>query len=136
MDTFVSCPIFFGSFASCYSWHPRNFMDQYMLHFRYLNVFFFSSLNISQSVTSSLYLWLYCIHYIVGGWLASPTVAGYTTIVVRKMVKKEMAPVELMTKPSTFSTLQVTNWSVIFLASFVPTLKYLDVHPIYHTFFL
>ncbi|KAM7491000.1 hypothetical protein LguiA_033921 [Lonicera macranthoides] len=61
---------------------------------------------------------------IVGGWLASLAVAGYTAIAVRKMVKTEMTPAEPMSKPSPFSSIEVWSWSGIFLASFVGALFY------------
>ncbi|KAL0324147.1 UNVERIFIED_CONTAM: Plastidal glycolate/glycerate translocator 1, chloroplastic [Sesamum calycinum] len=40
------------------------------------------------------------IFIIVGGWLASLSVAGFTAIAVRKMVNTEMTPAEPMPKPS------------------------------------
>ncbi|XP_075108671.1 plastidal glycolate/glycerate translocator 1, chloroplastic [Nicotiana tabacum] len=61
---------------------------------------------------------------LVGGWLASLCVAGFTAIAVRKMVKTEMIPAEPMSKPSPFSSLEVWTWSGIFLASFVGALLY------------
>ncbi|CAK9136057.1 unnamed protein product [Ilex paraguariensis] len=61
---------------------------------------------------------------IVGGWLASLSVAGYTAIAVRKMVKTEMIPAEPMSKPSPFSSMEVWAWSGIFLISFVVALLY------------
>ncbi|XP_059275567.1 plastidal glycolate/glycerate translocator 1, chloroplastic [Lycium ferocissimum] len=61
---------------------------------------------------------------LVGGWLASLCVAGFTAISVRKMVKTEMIAAEPMSKPSPFSSLEVWTWGVIFLASFVGALYY------------
>lgn len=61
---------------------------------------------------------------IVGGWLASLTVAGYTAIAVRKMVKTEMIPAEPMSKPSPFSSLETWAWSGIFLISFAAAIFY------------
>ncbi|PHT58496.1 Plastidal glycolate/glycerate translocator 1, chloroplastic [Capsicum baccatum] len=61
---------------------------------------------------------------LVGGWLASLCVAGFTAISVRKMVKTEMIPAEPMSKPSPFSSLEMWTWSAIFLASFVGALYY------------
>ncbi|CAN4128072.1 unnamed protein product [Withania somnifera] len=61
---------------------------------------------------------------LVGGWLASLCVAGFTAISVRKMVKTEMIPAEPMSKPSPFSSLEMWTWSGIFLASFVGALYY------------
>ncbi|KAK6782900.1 hypothetical protein RDI58_020696 [Solanum bulbocastanum] len=61
---------------------------------------------------------------LVGGWLASLCVAGFTAISVRKMVKTEMIPAEPMAKPSPFSSLEMWTWSGIFLASFVGALYY------------
>ncbi|KAL1834387.1 hypothetical protein ACET3Z_004038 [Daucus carota] len=55
---------------------------------------------------------------IVGGWLASLAVAGYTAISVRKMVKTEMIPAEPMSKPSPFSPVELWAWSGLFVASF------------------
>lgn len=60
----------------------------------------------------------YCISA-VGGWLASLTVAGYTALAVRKMVRTEMMPAEPMSKPSPFSSTELWAWSAIFLSSFV-----------------
>ncbi|XP_058191561.1 plastidal glycolate/glycerate translocator 1, chloroplastic [Rhododendron vialii] len=61
---------------------------------------------------------------IVGGWLASLSVAGFTAIAVRKMVKTEMIPAEPMSKPPPFSSLEIQTWSGIFLVSFVASLLY------------
>ncbi|KAL6985663.1 Plastidal glycolate/glycerate translocator 1, chloroplastic [Sarracenia purpurea var. burkii] len=61
---------------------------------------------------------------VVGGWLASLSVAGFTAIAVRKIVKTEMIPAEPMSKPSPFSPLEVWIWSGIFLVSFVAALLY------------
>ncbi|KAG5524378.1 hypothetical protein RHGRI_031139 [Rhododendron griersonianum] len=61
---------------------------------------------------------------IVGGWLASLSVAGFTAIAVRKMVKTEMIPAEPMSKPPPFSSLEIRTWSGIFLVSFVASLLY------------
>ncbi|KAL6180949.1 hypothetical protein ACLB2K_047607 [Fragaria x ananassa] len=59
---------------------------------------------------------------IVGGWLASLAVAGYTAIAVRKLVKTEMTDAEPMAKPSPFSSLEAWSWSGILLISFVGAL--------------
>ncbi|PKA66532.1 Plastidal glycolate/glycerate translocator 1, chloroplastic [Apostasia shenzhenica] len=56
---------------------------------------------------------------LVGGWLASLAVAGYTAIAVRRMVKTEMIPAEPMTKPAPFSILELWVWTAIFVSSFV-----------------
>ncbi|KAK1435944.1 hypothetical protein QVD17_01717 [Tagetes erecta] len=61
---------------------------------------------------------------LVGGWLASLMVAGYSAIAIRRMVKTEMIPAEPMAKPSPFSSLEVAAWSLISLASFAAALKY------------
>ncbi|KAK9985223.1 hypothetical protein SO802_034748 [Lithocarpus litseifolius] len=61
---------------------------------------------------------------IVGGWLATLTVAGYTAIAVRKMVNTEMTDAEPMAKPPPFSTIEVWTWTGIFLISFVTALLY------------
>ncbi|XP_047323707.1 plastidal glycolate/glycerate translocator 1, chloroplastic [Impatiens glandulifera] len=61
---------------------------------------------------------------IVGGWLASLCVAGYTAIVVRKLVKTEMTAAEPMAKPSPFSLLEAWSWTGIFIASFVGAFLY------------
>ncbi|KAK3037657.1 hypothetical protein RJ639_030434 [Escallonia herrerae] len=60
----------------------------------------------------------------VVGWLASLSVAGYTAIAVRKMVKTEMIPAEPMSKPSPFSSLEVWAWSGIFVTSFGAAVLY------------
>lgn len=56
---------------------------------------------------------------LVGGWLASLTVAGYTALTVRKIVKTEMVDAEPMAKPSPFSSVEVWVWTAIFILSFV-----------------
>lgn len=67
--------------------------------------------------------WVLCF-CAAGGWLASLTVAGYTAIAIRKLVKTEMIDPEPMAKPSPFSSLEIWSWSAIFLASFVAALFY------------
>lgn len=59
---------------------------------------------------------------LVGGWLASLSVAGYTALTVRRMVKTEMMPAEPMAKPSPFASTEVWVWTAIFLSSFVVAL--------------
>ncbi|XP_073002306.1 plastidal glycolate/glycerate translocator 1, chloroplastic [Typha latifolia] len=61
---------------------------------------------------------------IVGGWLASLTVAGYTAITVRRIVKTEMIPAEPMTKPSPFTAVELWAWTAIFLSSFAVAFVY------------
>ncbi|KAK9072038.1 hypothetical protein SSX86_008470 [Deinandra increscens subsp. villosa] len=61
---------------------------------------------------------------LVGGWLASLAVAGYSAIAVRKMVKTEMIAAEPMAKPSPFSSLELAAWSVLSVGSFAAALKY------------
>ncbi|KAA8525708.1 hypothetical protein F0562_007563 [Nyssa sinensis] len=61
---------------------------------------------------------------LVGGWLASLCVAGFTAIAVRKMVKTEMMAAEPMAKPAPFSLLEVWTWSGIFLLSFAAAYFY------------
>ncbi|KAH0974605.1 hypothetical protein GBA52_016504 [Prunus armeniaca] len=63
-------------------------------------------------------------YIIVGGWLASLAVAGYTAIAIRRMVKTEMTDAEPMGKPSPFSAVEVWSWSGILLISFVSALLY------------
>ncbi|KAF3790733.1 Plastidal glycolate/glycerate translocator 1 [Nymphaea thermarum] len=55
----------------------------------------------------------------VGGWVASLSVAGYTAITVRKMVKTEMIPAEPMSKPPPFSVIEIWTWATILVSSFV-----------------
>ncbi|XXG43818.1 hypothetical protein AAC387_Pa01g3772 [Persea americana] len=55
---------------------------------------------------------------LVGGWLASLTVAGYTAVTVRKIVKTEMVAAEPMKKPSPFSSVEVWSWTAVFASSF------------------
>ncbi|XP_017216286.1 plastidal glycolate/glycerate translocator 1, chloroplastic-like [Daucus carota subsp. sativus] len=62
---------------------------------------------------------------IVGGWLATLIVAGYTAIAVRKMVKTELIPAEPMSRPSSFSQTEVRVWTGFFIVSFVAAL----IHP-------
>ncbi|XP_073304225.1 plastidal glycolate/glycerate translocator 1, chloroplastic-like [Primulina huaijiensis] len=61
---------------------------------------------------------------VVGGWLASLSVAGFTAIAVRKLVRTEMIPTEPMPKPSPFSSLELWLWGGIFLVSFVSAFFY------------
>lgn len=61
---------------------------------------------------------------LVGGWLASLSVAGYTAITVRKLVKTEMTDAEPMAKPSPFSSLELWSWSGIFVISFISAFLY------------
>ncbi|KZV25535.1 hypothetical protein F511_27520 [Dorcoceras hygrometricum] len=61
---------------------------------------------------------------VVGGWLASLSVAGFTAIAVRKLVNTEMTPAEPMPKPSPFTSLELWIWSAIFLVSFVAAFLY------------
>ncbi|KAJ4728548.1 plastidal glycolate/glycerate translocator 1, chloroplastic [Melia azedarach] len=63
-------------------------------------------------------------YIIVGGWLASLCVAGFTAIAVRKIVKTEMTDAEPMKKPSPFSSTEVWAWTGVFLISFVAALLY------------
>lgn len=53
---------------------------------------------------------------LVGGWLASLSVAGYTAITIRRIVKTEMLPAEPMTKPSPFTSGELWTWTAIFIA--------------------
>ncbi|KAK6934910.1 CidB/LrgB family [Dillenia turbinata] len=64
------------------------------------------------------------IFIIVGGWLASLSVAGYTAIAVRNMVKTEMVEAEPMAKPAPFSSIEVLSWAGVFLISFIAALLY------------
>ncbi|KAF8412895.1 hypothetical protein HHK36_000867 [Tetracentron sinense] len=61
---------------------------------------------------------------IVGGWLASLSVAGYTAIAVRKIVKTEMVAAEPMPKPSQFSLIEMWTWTGIFFSSFATAFLY------------
>ncbi|XP_042483768.1 plastidal glycolate/glycerate translocator 1, chloroplastic-like isoform X2 [Macadamia integrifolia] len=61
---------------------------------------------------------------IVGGWLASLSVAGYTAITIRKIVKTEMIAAEPMPKASPFSKFEVWSWTGMFLASFISAFLY------------
>lgn len=61
---------------------------------------------------------------VVGGWLATLCVAGYTAIAVRKAVKTELIDAEPMGKPSPFSQVEVWTWTGILLTSFVSALFY------------
>ncbi|XP_044501407.1 plastidal glycolate/glycerate translocator 1, chloroplastic [Mangifera indica] len=63
-------------------------------------------------------------YIIVGGWLATLCVAGYTAIAVRKLVKTEMTDAEPMSKPSPFSLTELWAWTGVFLISFVTALFY------------
>lgn len=56
---------------------------------------------------------------LVGGWAASLAVAGYTALVVRRIVKTEMIPAEPMAKPAAFSKNELWGWTIVLAASFV-----------------
>ncbi|KAI9083884.1 hypothetical protein K1719_017317 [Acacia pycnantha] len=56
---------------------------------------------------------------IVGGWLATLCVAGFTALAIRKAVKTEMMDAEPMEKPSPFSSIEVWAWTGILLISLV-----------------
>ncbi|KAM0883642.1 hypothetical protein ACQ4PT_031501 [Festuca glaucescens] len=56
------------------------------------------------------------------GWLASLTVAGYTALTVRKIVKTELIAAEPMGKPSAFATWEFWAWGAVFVASFATAL--------------
>nr|XP_019705788.1 plastidal glycolate/glycerate translocator 1, chloroplastic isoform X1 [Elaeis guineensis] len=56
---------------------------------------------------------------LVGGWLASLSVAGYTAITVRRVMKTEMIPAEPMTKPSPFTSVELWVWTAIFISTFI-----------------
>ncbi|RDY03997.1 Plastidal glycolate/glycerate translocator 1, chloroplastic, partial [Mucuna pruriens] len=61
---------------------------------------------------------------LVGGWLATLCVAGFTAIAVRKAVKTELVEAEPMGKPAPFSSLEVWAWTAVLLISFVSALFY------------
>ncbi|QCD81423.1 holin-like protein LrgB [Vigna unguiculata] len=61
---------------------------------------------------------------LVGGWLATLCVAGYTAIAVRKAVKTELVDAEPMGKPSPFSAFEVWTWTAVLIISFVSALYY------------
>lgn len=56
---------------------------------------------------------------LVGGWLASLSVAGYTAITIRRIVKTKMIPAEPMARPSPFSNIELWAWTAIFVSSLV-----------------
>ncbi|KAI7728657.1 hypothetical protein M8C21_010223 [Ambrosia artemisiifolia] len=104
-----------------------NFFEPALLFIqRWLPLFYVPSLVILplavQDVPAASGIKIFGI--LVGGWLASLAVAGYSAIAVRKMVKTEMIPAEPMAKPSPFSTLELGAWGVISIASFAAALKY------------
>ncbi|KAK7360938.1 hypothetical protein VNO77_02957 [Canavalia gladiata] len=61
---------------------------------------------------------------IVGGWLATLCVAGFTAIAVRKVVNRELVDAEPMGKPAPFSPIEVWTWTAILVISFVAALFY------------
>ncbi|KAF3447839.1 hypothetical protein FNV43_RR08545 [Rhamnella rubrinervis] len=63
-------------------------------------------------------------YIVVGGWLATLCVAGFTAIAIRKLVKTEMSDAEPMSKPSPFSPLEAWSWSGILVVSFATALFY------------
>lgn len=56
---------------------------------------------------------------LVGGWVASLFVAGYTAISIRRIVKTEMIDAEPMAKPSPFATIELWAWSAVFVPAFI-----------------
>ncbi|XP_010933398.2 plastidal glycolate/glycerate translocator 1, chloroplastic [Elaeis guineensis] len=56
---------------------------------------------------------------LVGGWLASLSVAGYTAITIRRIVKTVMIPAEPMTRPSPFTSVELWAWTAIFISTFI-----------------
>ncbi|KAK7262730.1 hypothetical protein RJT34_30310 [Clitoria ternatea] len=61
---------------------------------------------------------------LVGGWLATLCVAGFTAISVRKAVNTELVEAEPMGKPAPFSAFEVWVWTAVLLISFVSALFY------------
>ncbi|KAL2334178.1 hypothetical protein Fmac_015391 [Flemingia macrophylla] len=61
---------------------------------------------------------------LVGGWLATFCVAGFTAIAVRKAVKTELVEAEPMGKPAPFAAVEVWTWTAVLLTSFVSALFY------------
>ncbi|OVA12070.1 CidB/LrgB family [Macleaya cordata] len=61
---------------------------------------------------------------IAAGWLASLSVAGYTAIAVRNLVKTEMVAAEPMSKPSPFSSVELWTWTGVFISSFAVAFLY------------
>lgn len=56
---------------------------------------------------------------LVGGWLASLCVAGFTALAVRNYVKTELIAAEPMPKPAPFSASEMWSWAVILLVSLI-----------------
>jgi hypothetical protein len=90
----------------------------------FLTVNIFSSERSWNELTQDTLVLLYDLHlvflflFLVGGWFASLAVAGYTALVVRKVVKTQLIPAEPMSKPSPFSAFEIWAWAAIFVASF------------------
>ncbi|XP_061366083.1 plastidal glycolate/glycerate translocator 1, chloroplastic-like [Gastrolobium bilobum] len=61
---------------------------------------------------------------VVGGWLATLCVAGFTAIAVRKAVNTELVDAEPMGRPSPFSPVEVWTWTGVLLTSFVAAVLY------------
>ncbi|KAG0550008.1 hypothetical protein BDA96_01G303100 [Sorghum bicolor] len=85
-----------------------------------------SHFSFHQNINKLERLLLYCFcfdlifpAFSVGGWFATLTVAGYTVLAVRNLVKTELIPdTEPVSKPSPFSTSEIWSWTAIFVASF------------------
>jgi hypothetical protein len=55
---------------------------------------------------------------LVGGWMATLLVAGFTTVQVRKMVNTELLPVDPVPKAAPFTFTERFSWIFIMLLSF------------------
>ncbi|KAH8940771.1 hypothetical protein BDL97_14G002300 [Sphagnum fallax] len=60
---------------------------------------------------------------LVGGWIASLAVAGFTAVRVRAMVKTQLLPADPIPKPAPFSSKEVWSWAAVMLLSFVMAVK-------------
>ncbi|XP_057758994.1 plastidal glycolate/glycerate translocator 1, chloroplastic [Arachis stenosperma] len=75
-----------------------------------------------REIPASSAIKICCI--IVGGWLATLSVSGFTAIAVRKAVKTEMIDPEPMEKPPPFSSIELWSWIAVFLISFIMALLF------------
>ncbi|KAG0560853.1 hypothetical protein M758_9G019100 [Ceratodon purpureus] len=61
---------------------------------------------------------------LVGGWMGTLLVAGYTAVQVRKMVNTELLPAEPVAKAAPFTNTEIFSWTAIMLLSFGMAVRY------------
>ncbi|KAG0559925.1 hypothetical protein KC19_10G139600 [Ceratodon purpureus] len=61
---------------------------------------------------------------LVGGWMGTLLVAGYTTVQVRKLVNTELLPVDPVPKAAPFTSTERFSWIFVMLLSFGIAVRY------------